>query len=1194
LSNYKILALPLTLKKSLSNLENIFSKITEESYMLKMINKTLVLCIVGTLFSVHTQCMNDDDPNKQRAKYGDNCGVVPFPKEAGMFDAGSSICLMATGEPETPLPKSDVALQISYEYLLYEFCSHQLDDEGSRAKEDSRKNKEYYKRGLTTPTHRAFSVQPNSDLKNQLGHEIEEWLVRHDKEYAAYKAASTELQKREGSQQKSPLQRNEIRFRIAEQRYNAILNHFVKMHGPTEVMLGEREATEKEIASIKQIIYSKKKPSIIVGPRAFYSSGLPVGTPYFESPDAFKVQGFILEPRELPRAYERLKKRVEVLTREQEILKDISVYYHEEFLTKVKGWSAWQLANWMDLPQIIATAQMDVKGLIEKKYPLPPFQGEYARDRTTDQGEVLACINRDERGQQIRVRLSKVDRSFIERSHQDNKASQADHFFAKIYCGEDELESNRTPEGCHIDTKYPHSNPVTVQFEKVKTRKYILDEERYRVRLMLEPTPDDYSLLKSNELALSLKKGQLYCKETNNDEIRINTLTVEQVKDFWLLKHLLPENLFPADLFKGCVSFYCGSDNIGIVLPKNVYQNLQKAVQENKSLAPEDRRTLLDHMLLKKCIFRTQGTWAMCKNTQMVEEYPSLSHVFAHKMRWAEVVGELQEKHNPIITDPCRTPSELANGYNIITSYEDLYSGYSLPSLSQPTYLLQELTGYSLLYKDYKSLLSDHIKLLREMHQPFGSYTYVPEAIKLLISEAYAEKPSILPVIPPQEIILKDASIRDDDLQKKRLAQTGYEYMLYCYLTVDLSNNFLTGSVNYHFSQFITTLILSNNHITSLKFLAGLSALKILDLSNNMISDLSDLLLFPMSVDQGCRSLQALNLSNNEIVDAGPLSGLKVLRELDVSNNNLKTLRGLYQTDMASTTCDIMPEDGILHKERIGKPVNASLLISLKANFNVLEGNWKTIFPEGLRQLTTLEIKGNANLNIPVKRWDFFGVFPALQTFKTDAGDENQMGEEPVLINLSSRSLHAKDIAVTDKLLTIGDQDKNTIEQSVPLFYCMSLNLSDNVLIGIGCGNDDFFSDRIVKFEIRKILLCDLIFIKGFPNLTYLDVSINQINEVSPLGTCLSLKYLNISSNSANDLTSLVNLTSLEILEAKDNGFQKRWQDILPKLPNLGTLDIRDNKELEMDTPRDFKIFFPILKRLNIDFMLDPRDWSNS
>jgi internalin A len=81
----------------------------------------------------------------------------------------------------------------------------------------------------------------------------------------------------------------------------------------------------------------------------------------------------------------------------------------------------------------------------------------------------------------------------------------------------------------------------------------------------------------------------------------------------------------------------------------------------------------------------------------------------------------------------------------------------------------------------------------------------------------------------------------------------------------------------------LTELDLSNNQIVDLKPLSGLSNLSILNLSNNQIADIK-----PLS---GLSQLSILNLSNNQIADIKPLSGLSQLSELWLSNNQIADIQ---------------------------------------------------------------------------------------------------------------------------------------------------------------------------------------------------------------------------------------------------------------------------------------------------------------
>ena len=180
------------------------------------------------------------------------------------------------------------------------------------------------------------------------------------------------------------------------------------------------------------------------------------------------------------------------------------------------------------------------------------------------------------------------------------------------------------------------------------------------------------------------------------------------------------------------------------------------------------------------------------------------------------------------------------------------------------------------------------------MYRPYSAYTTsISRGWKFFISEGYRE--SLIPAATSQDIVLNDVSIRDEDMERKRRSQDGYQYMFCCYLSLDLSRNSLTGDACYHFSELITKLNLSQNHISSLKFLDGLRSLKILDLSNNCLSDLSCFVNLSNLPDQGCLSLQEVDFSHNEIEDVSPLSVLKMLQKLNLSNNKIRTLVGFHE-----------------------------------------------------------------------------------------------------------------------------------------------------------------------------------------------------------------------------------------------------------------------------------------------------------
>lgn len=767
---------------------------------------------------------------------------------------------------DVSLPRSYESLQILYEYLLYEYCDPTLHTVGSREKKDSEKNLAYFRASLKTKK-RPLSLQPSLDgLRNELGEEVEKWLAKCGEERRQYNQALIELNKRENYHKNTPSPQNQKLLEEAQGIFKAVLNKLLKMHGPQEVMLGEREATEEEVIKIKDKITLQSK--IIITPRAFYSSVLSRGTPYFGEKDSKSspVQAFILKPNELQLAYDKLERLVSTLEREHHILLNISVFYKQTFLKRVEGWAAWQIANWFYLSQQVETAQNEIKELIgslealKNKYPLSPPIEIWTRDRTVDSGEVLAHLNKDERGKNLRNKLLfKIKKLPLGGNDQQGDSSFGS--FAKIYCGVDELEQTRAEEGCHIEAGFPFSSPIKVEFEKIKRRQYHCD------------------------------------------------LTETQVTDF--------------------------------PLPKGA---------------------------------------------QMVEEYPCLAHVIEHKIIWREVVKELHKR--PLLESNSRLEKrDFSNHYSVITSYEDLFDSVYDISFGM-TYERYDLIKYNELYHRYRDLLAGHIKLLHEMYRPYSAYiTSISRGWKFFISEGYRE--SLIPAATSQDIVLNDVSIRDEDMERKRRTQDGYQYMFCCYLNLDLSRNSLTGDACYHFSELITKLNLSQNHISSLKFLDGLRSLKILDLSNNCLSDLSCFLNFSNLPDQGCLSLQEVDFSHNEIEDVSPLSVLKILQKLNLSNNKIRTLVGFHEKQ------SILPYNGVSQdqvenevRQMLQKNMATSLLIELNVENNQLSGSLENVFSKGLKNLQTLKVKGNSQLKLGQKSDDnlrtFRDYFPQLKTLSTD------------------------------------------------------------------------------------------------------------------------------------------------------------------------------------------------------------------
>ncbi|EBF5184297.1 leucine-rich repeat domain-containing protein, partial [Listeria monocytogenes] len=92
--------------------------------------------------------------------------------------------------------------------------------------------------------------------------------------------------------------------------------------------------------------------------------------------------------------------------------------------------------------------------------------------------------------------------------------------------------------------------------------------------------------------------------------------------------------------------------------------------------------------------------------------------------------------------------------------------------------------------------------------------------------------------------------------------------------------------------------------------------------------------------------------------------------------------------------------------------------------------------------------------------------------------------------------------------------------------------------------------DSITSLKATNKGIVTLNGLENLTNLSTLDLYLNQISDVSPLGTLSKLSTLNLTSNRITDISPLGNLTSLKILYLNNNSI-----NTLDALKNLITLE---------------------------------------
>lgn len=164
--------------------------------------------------------------------------------------------------------------------------------------------------------------------------------------------------------------------------------------------------------------------------------------------------------------------------------------------------------------------------------------------------------------------------------------------------------------------------------------------------------------------------------------------------------------------------------------------------------------------------------------------------------------------------------------------------------------------------------------------------------------------------------------------------------------TLNLTNKNLTDNdiKNLKYMKNVTEIILSNNQLTDLSPLSGLTQLEKLTFHDNNVSDIS----FAKKLTK----LKVFGAGNNGIKDISALSGHSELEELWLYGNNisnisaLKGCKKIKKVDLSNNRItDLTPL------------CNSTGIIDLKASNNKLNGNLKVI--KGLTISGTLYVDGN-------------------------------------------------------------------------------------------------------------------------------------------------------------------------------------------------------------------------------------------
>lgn len=1021
--------------------------IIEGSTILKLAN-ILKLMILGIFLPVSTQGMEVED-----------LSCKSLDKSTGPQEGAKS-------------RKSFRVLELLSQSKFYKHCDLTGYEKGSKLFNEETADLAYSKGPFAQ---KAFSEQPQrKDLKNNLGVEVEVWHTKKAKQIDDLNNALLTLQSWQNT--KPGLLRTQESIdeglKHAEFYYNSLLLQFLQEHGPEDVLKGKRQLTKEDIKNKKLKIHETPPVQIISTASTLRSYA--IGTSYTSLEGSKPLEGFSVAEEELMRQTIALEQRIKVLQQEYNDMSDIWKKYKDEFLPE-----AVKLANYPYLKQMAEDFRKELKVVIEAKYPQAL--------NSTHEEMILADVKRRRKLRPVQSQIRKLPSV-----NPQTLLSSTDEKFSKVYTGLDTTTLSTEP--CSFTPKFNITKSIEVMFQIVKERRYLNDEERYKIQVMWKnPTKTSLDNLGANIIALYLRNDKLSRKVGNKNE--------------WALE---------------------AEEGLEI--------RLKDAVEQNREPDPEDRRKLLDFLHTEKSLTRNEEAYTVPKGAQMVTAYPDVSYALEHR----KAMNEKQVKfENLSVFDELMNPKKLKSPFDQKVNYQEKYDN-----------LFQE---YKALLEG-SSLKTGYVQLLLDMVEPYGSYLNgIERGWKFVIAETYINLP--VARIDPKRIEIKNAQMTDEDLDIKD-RDTVFDLLFGC-PKISLAQNLFKGEVSYPFTN-VTHLDLSQNQLVSLNILKDLNHIQYLDLSNNSLRDLSIFFLeegkqfaslqylnlsHNSILDVTClsklKALKTLDVSNNQIIDLRPL-----LPQDDAQNSVRKsTLESLKANNnmLTGPWKEVLPKglDNLKALELKGNSQLTGFTLTDKTRLVFDSVIFRDYYPALNIIRTDSGEEESINFRIQI-----------LNDADQSLGNKHRDDERDIIpksgvtsvIDLSDGSIRDEGIALNSKDNTlrvktnVKGKGYKTVKHSI--LPNAELNLWNNLMTGTQIPLNAFSSNRIVKLEISFNRLTQIDFIGELTALRYLDVSNNQIPCLVPLQNCKDLITLIANKNKLPKVTMgvfPVGLNNVETLEIQGN-----------------------------------------------------------
>ncbi|WP_439551016.1 leucine-rich repeat domain-containing protein, partial [Falsiroseomonas sp.] len=310
---------------------------------------------------------------------------------------------------------------------------------------------------------------------------------------------------------------------------------------------------------------------------------------------------------------------------------------------------------------------------------------------------------------------------------------------------------------------------------------------------------------------------------------------------------------------------------------------------------------------------------------------------------------------------------------------------------------------------------------------------------------------------------------------------------------------------------FIVELDLSQTQIADLSPLSGLSSLKSLDLRGTQVADVSPL--------AGLASLQSLNLMTTQVADVSPLAGLSSLQSLKLWGTKvadlspLSGLSSLQSLDLMDTqVVDVSPLSGLSSLRLL------NLWGTLVADISPLSG---------LSSLQSLDLIGTQVADVsPISGLSGLQSLNLWGTLVADVSPLAGLSGLQLLNLWGTKVADVSPLSGLSSLQSLNLWDTQVADVS-PLSGLTSLQTLD--LAGTKIADVSPLSglSSLQSLNLRDTQVSDVSPLSGLSSLQTLNLWGTKVADVSPLSGLSGLQSLNLWGTKVADVSPLSGLTSL-------------------------------------------------------------------